>query len=49
MKKIEMRCPRCNHCNIVTNRDGKSFCRYCGHTEKREDFEKPFVIKLKEE
>ena len=43
---IKLHCPKCHHQTIVTNKDGTSFCRYCGHTDRKEEFKKPFDIKL---
>lgn len=33
-----MVCPKCTHMSVTTNKDGSTFCRYCGYKGKREEF-----------
>ena len=47
--KIIMRCPECCHTSVTTNKDGTTFCRYCGYKGKVEEFRKEFNIKLRTE
>lgn len=47
--KIIMRCPECTHTSVTSNKDGTTFCRYCGYKGQIGEFRKPFDIKLKEE
>jgi len=34
-----MVCPKCKHMDVRTNNKGISFCRYCGHKGKKEEFQ----------
>ncbi len=44
--RIIMRCPECCHTSVTTNKDGTTFCRYCGYRGKISEFKKEFNIKL---
>ena len=38
VKKVMM-CPKCKHLSITTNKDGTSFCRYCGFHGPTKEFD----------
>ncbi len=36
---IIMICPKCGHKSVTTNKDGSTFCRYCGYKGPTKEFQ----------